>query len=548
IPKDIVPGKYLIKASVYYSNLEQKSLQASSIAYISVQYPFFKRKLFGISMGFYFGGFLFILLIIEFIFLRRWLENNKKRFKVKVEFNKLPSFSSSSIFIGKVAETEVRTFLDLNKLQMHTLIAGSTGSGKTIVAQGIIEEALLHKKSVVVFDPTAQWTGFFKPSEDRKMLNRYKYFEMKVKDVRGFNGTIKTIRDPYELIHIEDYMNKPGEITIFDISGLSPSQIDLVVASTIEQIFKSQPEESRDLRTLLVYDEVHRLLPKFGGSGKGFIQLERGAREFRKWGVGLILISQVLSDFIGEIKANIGTEIQMGTRYEGDLERISMKYGEDILKSVVREPIGTGMVVNAEYNSGKPYFVSFRPLLHSTKGLSKIELKKYEEYFEKIEDLEFQISRLEHYGVDTFDLKLELKIAKDKVKTGQFQMVDIYLESLVPSIANNWKELKKSPEHLVKKKISSSDVLGGISKGEKDREKYIQENNKNEEFSLDEELKKIKFNLAEKKRRGKNTVNLELKLKEFEEKLKSLDQKFTKEDLIGIKKELNSLIRDLNKL
>ncbi|NMC33927.1 MAG: hypothetical protein GYA36_15905, partial [Veillonellaceae bacterium] len=47
IPKDIVPGKYLIKASVYYSNLEQKSLQASSIAYISVQYPFFKRKLFG---------------------------------------------------------------------------------------------------------------------------------------------------------------------------------------------------------------------------------------------------------------------------------------------------------------------------------------------------------------------------------------------------------------------------------------------------------------------------------------------------------------------
>jgi DNA helicase HerA-like ATPase len=113
---------------------------------------------------------------------------------------------------------------------MHTLIAGATGGGKTIAAQVIIEEALLHKKSVIVFDPTAQWTGFFKPSDDKAMLKRYKYFEMKVKDARGFNGIIKTIRNPYELINLKDYINKPGEITIFDISSLSPSQIDSVVA------------------------------------------------------------------------------------------------------------------------------------------------------------------------------------------------------------------------------------------------------------------------------------------------------------------------------
>mgnify|MGYP001503140327 CR=1 FL=1 len=127
-------------------------------------------------------------------------------------------------------------------------------------------------------------------------------------------------------------MDREGEITIFNVSNLTPKEIDIVVASTIEQLFKTQLEESKELKTLIVYDEVHRLLPKFGGSGKGFIQLERGAREFRKWGVGLLLISQVLSDFVGEVKANIGTEIQMGTRYEGDLERVSMKYGEDALK------------------------------------------------------------------------------------------------------------------------------------------------------------------------------------------------------------------------
>ena len=62
--------------------------------------------------------------------------------------------------------------------------------------------------------------------------------------------------------------------------------------------------------------------PKFGGSGQGFIQVERAAREFRKWGVGLVMISQVLTDFAGETKANISTEVQMRTRDQGDLDRI----------------------------------------------------------------------------------------------------------------------------------------------------------------------------------------------------------------------------------
>ena len=66
--------------------------------------------------------------------------------------------------------------------------------------------------------------------------------------------------------------------------------------------------ETPEIKLLLVYDEIHRLLPKFGGSGEGFLQIERGCREFRKWGVGILMISQVLADFVGQIKANINTE------------------------------------------------------------------------------------------------------------------------------------------------------------------------------------------------------------------------------------------------
>ncbi|MCK5321107.1 VCBS repeat-containing protein [Candidatus Pacearchaeota archaeon] len=546
IPEDIPVGRYMVKAVAYYSNIElDGTMQASSIAYVNIQHNFFIRKLFGIPMWMYLGILLLIGFAIGIYYFLRWKEFQKRRFKSKVELNKLPQASSHSGFVGMVAETGIRAFVDMNKLQMHTLIAGATGSGKTIAAQDMIEEALTKKKSVILFDPTAQWTGFLRKCEDAKMLKRYKYFGVKTKDAKSFNGSIQTIHDPYEMIDIKKYMNRPGEITIFNISHLTPKEMDIIVASTIEQIFKSEPEESQELKTLIVYDEVHRLLPKFGGSGQGFVQLERGAREFRKWGVGLFLISQVLSDFIGEIKANIGTEVQMGTRYEGDLDRISMKYGDDVLKSVVKEPIGTGMVVNAEYNSGRPYFVSFRPILHSTKRLSNEELVKYEKYFMEIEDLEYQSMQLRKLKVDTMDLELEIKLSKAKIKSGQFQMADMYLESLRPKVEGQWKKVGKNPMHLVKKKLNKSEVVAGIEKAKVERAKYIKKNPQ-EKVSFDQEILDIKKSVGEEKKKGKDTSALEIKIEGLKERLKPFKGKISSKDSEGIEKEIDSLRKEVS--
>jgi hypothetical protein len=379
------------------------------------------------------------------------------------------------------------------------------------------------------------------------MLKRYKYFDMKAKQARAFDGSIKTIHDPYEVIEIEKYMDRPGEISIFNVSNLSPKEIDIVVASTIEQIFKSRPNESRELKTLIVYDEVHRLLPKFGGSGQGFIQLERGAREFRKWGIGLVLISQVLSDFVGEIKANIGTEIQMGTRYEGDLERVSMKYGDDVLKSVVKEPIGIGMNVNAEYNDGRPYFVSYRPLLHGTKRLSNDELKKYEKYFAEMEDLDYQAAQLKLLKIDTMDIELELKLSKAKVKSGQFQMADMYLETLRPRLVEHWKKLGREPMHIVRKKITHAEVAKGIREARIGRAKYIKKNPE-KKISFREQLSILNKRVDTLKKGGKDTSNVEIRMKSLRERLKPFKGEIPAEDSQGITIEVGELKNELGLL
>jgi len=355
------------------------------------------------------------------------------------------------------------------------VIAGATGAGKSVAAQVFIEEALNKGAGVIVFDPTAQWSGFLRKCDDPTMLEKYPDFQMSLKEAKGFDGNIFDITDPRTVIDLKKYM-VPKEVNIFTLNRLSPKEVDIFVANVINQVFSMNLPESHELKQLLVFDEVHRLLPKFGGSGAGFLQVERGCREFRKWGVGLILISQVLSDFIGEIKANIGSEVQVRTRDEGDLERIKTKYGDDIMKSIIKASIGTGIVQNAEFNKGRPYFVSFRPLLHSTKRLLDSELALYSTYNEKMDILTQMVDQLRESGADVFDMELELKLAMTKLKKGSFSMVDIYLETLEPRIKKDWEKLGKPlPQKAQISLVSQAEIDKAVEEAKKEREKYIAE-------------------------------------------------------------------------
>ena len=407
----------------------------------------------------------FLLMCIIIYWYVQYQVAKRRRYVEAVDFNKLPKAGTRSGFIGMVAESKVRAFFTLDKLTTHALDAGSTGSGKTVAAQVLAEEALKNNIAVVVFDPTAQWTGFLRPQKQPDMLARFRNYGMKETEARAFDGNIQLVTDPLQPIAVKELM-KPGTITIFVTNKLQPKDIDLFYANTIRQVFAANLEESPNLRLLLIYDEVHRLLPKFGGSGEGFIQIERGAREFRKWGVGLVLISQVLSDFVSEIKANIGTEIQMRTKYEGDLDHIKAKYGENTQISVVRATVGTGMLHNSEYNNGVPYFVSFRPLLHNITRLSDSELARYAEYNQKIEEYDLVIAALKDAGTDVLDLELELNLTKDKVKKGTFNIVDIYLEGLQQHVRGAMERTPNADaaiERKRKEKKAKEDELKRIS-------------------------------------------------------------------------------------
>ncbi|MBW2971100.1 DUF853 family protein, partial [Candidatus Woesearchaeota archaeon] len=475
-------GTYVLKVDAQYLNLTSS---ASNVFFVTL--PYYSVTFLGVEIWQY-ALFLVMSMLFYWGFkFYRKKQESKKRYHTKTELKLLPKPGPRSAYIGKIAESEHKTYLDLDKLTTHTIVAGSTGGGKTVAAQDIVEEALLKGVAVVVFDPTAQWSGMLRKCDNQRMLGLFPNFGMKASDAKAFNGNVRAITDAREIIDIRKYL-KPGEIQIFTVNKLDPKDIDVFVANTVAEVFHANFPEEQQLKYMIVYDEVHRLLPKFGGSGQGFIQIERACREFRKWGIGVLLISQVLADFVGQIKANINTEIQMRTRDEGDLKRIATKYSEDLLRSLVKSSVGTGMVQNSAYNRGLPYFVAFRPMLHSIKRLSDEELEQYNKYNEKIDDYEYQLEQLEQEKQDVFDLRLELKLALDKLKSGSFNMVEIYLEGLDTRLKGEWKKLGKTPKKrelvLIKEEILEDEM----KKAQEARKKFMEDENKTAEKSKQTEI------------------------------------------------------------
>jgi len=345
----------------------------------------------------------------------------KKRYCHEIADWDLPKRNERSIFLGKIAETKHEAFLDVDELTKHMIIAGSTGSGKTVTAQVLVEEALQKGISVIVIDPTVQWTGFMKPLRDEAMRNRYELFKMRKSETRGWPAEI--IKASLAGVDEKSFQTNPGELKIFVTSHLREKEIDVFITNIISSFFAKTPLESQKLTTLLVFEEIHRILPKYGGQGIGLVALERAVREFRKWGIGIILISQVLEDFAGEIRANIGTELQLRTAYEEDLDKVRLKYGDPTAKAVVREETGTAMLHNSSYNIGKPFFVMIRPPYHDISRISEPELDKYEQLVKCISSIQSQTSLKE-------DELLNLKLARKELIKGNFRSAEAYLDEM----------------------------------------------------------------------------------------------------------------------
>ena len=443
IPAHFSRGEYILSVNVDFNGRK-----IPLFTKFKVNVPWHKEKLFNIEKGFLALFFLMIMLAWMAFLMSRMHYHGWKRFKVDLYSGSLPKNGPRSAYIGYIAEKNRPAYLNLEDLKTHILVAGTTGSGKTVAAQVIVEEALEKGVAVVVFDPTAQWTGFLKKCESRSMLKYYSQF--RIKDPQNYGGTIYNIKDAGKKIDFQQMIDK--RISILLLNQMDPKELNRFISGNIFSLFKEKHAEQRKLKMLLVFDEVHRLLPAYGGSKEGYRAIERAVREFRKWGIGVVLVSQITEDLLGPIEANVATQIQMKTNDRSDLARIEKKYSEEFVKAVARAPVGTGLLSNSSYNKGRPYFVAFRPIKHNVKGLNKEELESHLLYSRMLSEAKEKISRLEAKKKEAADLKIELELAEKQLDEGRFELVKIYLDGIKAKLEKRLKSGKRLPDKNGKKR------------------------------------------------------------------------------------------------
>ena len=119
------------------------------------------------------------------------------------------------------------------------------------------------------------------------------------------------------------------------------------------------------------------------------------------------------------------------------------KYGAEFARRISRQAVGVGMIQHPKYNDGKPWFVNFRPTMHSPHKILDSELDAYKRFAGQLEGIESAIAGIKAGGVDTFDVELELKLAKNKLKEGRFKMAEIYIDSLAKTLERMKKSKRK---------------------------------------------------------------------------------------------------------
>jgi DNA helicase HerA-like ATPase len=246
-------------------------------------------------------------------------------------------------------------YLPLRKYaQKGILVSGASGSGKTIAAKVIVEELVEEGIPALVFDYTQQWQRLLEKNTNEEMLDRYAEFGMR-RSPKGLKGRVLNSAP-----QLDSLLGSAGA-TIVDLSDIYDSAERVnKVARMLDQIleyFQFQ-EDSDDLRLLIVVEEAHlwtsKDLPK-----DALRFLDSAARLLRKKGVGVMLVSQKISDFDTAMRSAMNISILFRTKYDGDLKAAARMLGSQVSEVIPKLPVGYSIFHLADV--GDPFVLAWRP-------------------------------------------------------------------------------------------------------------------------------------------------------------------------------------------
>ncbi|WNV04033.1 DUF87 domain-containing protein [Candidatus Methylospira mobilis] len=123
---------------------------------------------------------------------------------------------------------------------------------------------------------------------------------------------------------LEEWIGGPNPITILDLSGIPSSVMNDLIGALLRVLYdaifwaRNLPEGGRERPLLLVLEEAHAYLSK-ENAGTAAVAVRKVAKEGRKYGVGMMIVSQRPSEIDSTILSQCGTIFAM--RLANDTDR-----------------------------------------------------------------------------------------------------------------------------------------------------------------------------------------------------------------------------------
>jgi DNA helicase HerA-like ATPase len=134
---------------------------------------------------------------------------------------------------------------------------------------------------------------------------------------------------------VASWVGHTKSLTVLDVSELPSDVASDVVGLLIRIVYDTLfwagdlQMSGRNQPLLVVVDEAHRFLPD-GGDGSCHRVLTRVAKEGRKYGVGLTVVTQRPSELDATVLSQCGTMIALRTTSPGDRSRVAAAFPDDL--------------------------------------------------------------------------------------------------------------------------------------------------------------------------------------------------------------------------
>jgi hypothetical protein len=125
------------------------------------------------------------------------------------------------------------------------------------------------------------------------------------------------------------------QVTVLDVSGIPPEVLGTVVGTMLRLVYDALfwamdlDVGGRKQPLLVVLDEAHRFLPD-NGQGPANRVVSRIAKEGRKYGVGLMVVTQRPSDVDSAVLSQCGTMIALRVTNQRDLAAVASTIPDDL--------------------------------------------------------------------------------------------------------------------------------------------------------------------------------------------------------------------------